>query len=97
MPPIRCSASFSAGISSSQGRMKRRGAEADVVDGDAAVEHPGARLLVLERLGQQLVQVEHLDAALAHLQHEVVVVLLRLLHPEHVVEQQIVALPGVSR
>ncbi len=48
-----------------------------------------ARLRVGERLGQQVVQFEHLDAALAHLQHEVVVVLLRLVHPEHVVEQQI--------
>ena len=48
-----------------------------------------ARRLVAERLGQQIVQVEHLDAALAHLQHEVVVVLLRLVHPEHVVEQQV--------
>ena len=44
------------------------------------------------RLGEQIVQLEHLDAALAHLQHEVVVILLRFVHPQHVVEQQIGAI-----
>ena len=49
---------------------------------------------ILERLRQQVVQLEHLDAALLHLQHEVVVILLRLVHPDHVVEQQVVAIAG---
>ena len=89
MPPIRCSASLVGGSSSSQARSIGAAARPDVVRRDAAVEHPRARLLVRERLGEQLVQLEHLDVALAHLQDEVVVILLRLLHPQHVVEQQL--------
>jgi hypothetical protein len=66
-------------------------AEADLVGGDLAVEPPGRGRGVLERLGEQLVHLDHLDAALAHLGHEVEVVALGVLHPEHVVEQQRVA------
>ncbi len=36
-------------------------------------------------------QLQHFDVALLHLQHEVVVVLLRFVHPQHVVEQQVLA------
>ena len=67
------------------------GAGADGVRRDAPVEDEGARLLVLQRFGQQVVEIEHLDAALLHLQHEVVMVLLRLMDPDHVVEEQVVA------
>ena len=42
-------------------------------------------------------EVQHLDAALLHLQHEVVVILLGLVDPDHVVEQQRWQLPGVRR
>jgi hypothetical protein len=35
------------------------------------------------------VQLEHLGAAFAHLEHEIVMIFLRLLHPENVVEQEI--------
>ena len=41
-------------------------------------------------LGQQVPQEVHLDAALAHLRHELVVLVLGALDPEHVVEQQVV-------
>ena len=39
-------------------------------------------------------QLEHLDAALLHLEHEVEVVLAGLLHPDDVVEQQVVGIAG---
>ncbi len=65
---------------------------ADVVRRDPPIEDPCARLLVGHGLGQQVVQFEHLDAPLPHLEHEVVVVLLSLVHPEHVVEQEIGAI-----
>ena len=39
-------------------------------------------------------QVQHLDAALLHLQHEVVMILLRLVHPDHVVEQERMTIGG---
>ena len=42
------------------------------------------------RLGEHVVQLDHLDAAVAHLVHEVEVVASRVLHPQHVVEQQVV-------
>ncbi len=92
MPPMRCSASLGAGSSSSHARRIGRQARPDVVRRDAPIEDPAARLLVGDRFGQQVVQFEHLDAALPHLEHEVVVVLLSLVHPEHVVEQQIGAI-----
>ena len=43
------------------------------------------------RLGQQVVQLDDLDVAVAHLVHEVEVVAAGVLHPQHVVEQQVVA------
>ena len=66
-------------------------AEADLVGGDLAVEQPGPGGRVLQRLGEQVVHLDHLDAALAHLGHEVEMVALGVLHPQHVVEQQVVA------
>ena len=65
-----------------------------MVRGDPAVEHEAARLGILECLRQHLVQIQHLDPALLHLEPEIVVVLLGLMHPDHVVEQQIVAVAG---
>jgi len=66
-------------------------AEADLVGGDLAVEQPRLGGRVLQRLGQQLMHLDHLDPTLFHFQHEVVVILLRFVHPEHVVEQQRIA------
>ena len=70
------------------------GDHAAMVRGDPAVEHEAARLGILEGLRQHLVQIQDLDPALLHLQQEVVMVLLGLVHPDHVVEQQIVAVAG---
>ncbi len=64
---------------------------ADAEGRDAPVEHPIARRLVLQGLGEQVVQVEHFDPAFLHLQYEVEVVLASLLHPDDVVEQEVVA------
>jgi hypothetical protein len=43
------------------------------------------------------VQLEHFDVAVAHLVDEVEVVAPRVLHPQHVVERQTVAVVGVRR
>ena len=45
----------------------------------------------LHGLGQQVVQLDDLDVSVAHLVHEVEVVAAGVLHPQHVVEQQVVA------
>jgi len=68
-------------------------AKAYFVRRDASIEYPRPGLLIGEHLRQQVVQLQHLDTALAHLQHEVVVILLRLVYPHHVVEQQLGAVP----
>ncbi len=65
-------------------------AEPDLVRDDLAVEQPRLRLGETERLGQQVVQLEHFDAPLLHPDDELGVVALRVLHPHHIVEQQIV-------
>ena len=67
----------------------------DLVRGDPPVEHEGAGLgAVAEDVGEQVLDVVDLDAAVLHLQHEVGVVRARLLHPDHVVEQEVVAVAG---
>src|ERR1041384_1042732 len=69
-------------------RSKQWSAEqSNFVRRNAPIEHPAARFRIDECLHQQIVQIQDLDTALAHLQHEVVVILLRFLHPQHVVER----------
>src|SRR5699024_6272409 len=46
----------------------------------------------LQGLGEQIVQLDHLDAPVSHLGHEVGVVALGILHPHHVVEEQFVVI-----
>jgi hypothetical protein len=70
-----------------QRRDERR---ADQVGPQRAVEQLAARLGDVEHLGQQLVQVEHLDAVRAQRLRELVVLLLRAVEPRHAVEQQVV-------
>ena len=67
---------------------------ADGVGRHAPVEDEGARLLVVQRFAEELREIEHLDAPFLHLRHEVVMVLARLVNPDDVVEQQIVAVAG---
>ena len=69
-------------------------AEAHLVRHDLVVEDPLLRLGDRDRLGQQIVHLDHVDAAVAHLLDEVEVIALGVLDPEHVVEQQRVAVAG---
>jgi len=66
-------------------------AEADLVGHDLVVENPLLAFRDRDGLGQQVVHLHHVDAAVAHLGDEVEVVALGVLDPEHVVEQQLVA------
>ncbi len=66
-------------------------AQAHLVGHDLVVEDPLLALGHRHRLGQQVVHFHHLDAAVAHLGDEVEVVALGVLDPQHVVEQQLVA------
>src|SRR5215468_9055603 len=58
------------------------------------VADQGAGLRDREHPGQQVMQFDDLDAALAHLAHEVEVVTPGVLHPYHVIKQQVVAVAG---
>ena len=49
----------------------------------------GRQETVLDGFGQQLLEQQDLDAPVAKELHELVVLLARLAHPEHVVEQQL--------
>ncbi len=65
--------------------------EADGVLRRDELDQPLPRLVAGgERLGEQVLQQEDLDAALAHPGDELVVLVLRALDPQHVVEQQVV-------
>ncbi|MNH06510.1 hypothetical protein D3C79_658800 [compost metagenome] len=66
-------------------------ADAHGVGGEFAVEDPLQRFGVLHRFGQQIVHFQHVDATLTHLGHEVEVIALGLVDPDHVIEQQLVA------
>ena len=75
-----------AEVLAQRGRERR----ADQVGAQRAVEQLAARLGDVEHLGEQLVQVEHLDVVRAQRVGELVVLLLRALEPRHAVEQQVV-------
>ena len=66
-------------------------AQAHLVGHDLVVEDPLLAFGNGHRLGEQVVHLDDLDAAVAHLHHEVEVVALGVLDPQHVVEQQLVA------
>jgi hypothetical protein len=59
-----------------------------------ARQQPLARLAVLERRREEVVEEQHLDAALAHQVDERVVLLPGSPHPDHVVEEQVMAVAG---
>jgi hypothetical protein len=63
----------------------------NLVGGDLAIEEPALGLRDLEHLGQKVVKLQDLDAAVAHLGDEVEMVTLRVLDPQNVVEQKLVA------
>ena len=54
----------------------------------------GVAVTSLARLRQHIVQFDDLHPAIAHLGHEVEVVACGVLHPQHVVEEQGVAIAG---
>ncbi len=66
-------------------------AEADLVGGELAFENPVQRFLLTDDIGQQVVHLQHVDITLTHLGDEIEVVALGLGNPEHIVEQQFVA------
>ena len=57
--------------------------------GHGVLEHPLARDLVGQRLREQVLEVQHLDAAITQHVGKGVVLLPGALHPQHVVEQQV--------
>ncbi|MNZ99818.1 hypothetical protein D3C78_1191570 [compost metagenome] len=61
------------------------------VRGDLAVKDPLQRVFVLHDVGQQVVHLKHIHAALAHLGDEVEMVAFGLVDPDHIIEQQFVA------
>ena len=63
----------------------------DQIVGHLAVQHPVAGVGFRHHVGEQILEFEHLDAAVDHLGDEVEVVAAGLLQPDDVVEQQLVA------
>ena len=63
-------------------------AGADIIGRDPVVQYPFAGLRNVQHLGQQGVHVQHLDAFSPHQGSKDIMVLLRLLDPEHIVKQQ---------
>ena len=66
-------------------------AEPHLVGDDLPVQEPRLRIGVGEYLGQEIVQLDDLHPAFAHLGDEVEMVPLGALHPQDVVEQEVVA------
>ena len=64
------------------------------VDAKLAVKHPRAGLSIGHRLSQQVVHLQHLDAALDHRAGEGIVVVAGLRNPQHIVKQQLMAIGG---
>ena len=65
--------------------------EPDLVRGHLVVQDPLLPFRDRNRLGQQVVHLDHLDAAVSHLGDEIEVIALGVLDPKNVVEQQVVA------
>ena len=87
-PPIRNSASRAAGSPSSQARTSwvRPGpTRSSVILRSRTQARPSG---MADHVGQQVVRLEHLDPAVAHLGDELEVVPLGAVHPDHVVEEQ---------
>ncbi len=69
-------------------------ANADLIRRDPVVQHPLTAFGDIQRLGQQVIDVQNVDPLFAHRVREDVVILLRLLDPEHVIKQQILTVFG---
>ena len=66
-------------------------AQAKLIGHDLVVEDPCARFGQRHGLGQQIVHLHDVDATVAHLVHEIKVIALGVIDPQHVVKQQRVA------
>src|SRR5690606_8832032 len=66
----------------------------NMIPADPVIQNPGPCLGDIQGFSQQLVDVEHLASAGAHQLDEHIVILLRLLDPEYVVEQECIAVAG---
>lgn len=66
-------------------------AQAHIVGRHLAVEQPVPGLGNGDGFGQEIMHFDDFDAALAHLVHKIEMVTLGVLHPHHIVEQQIIA------
>ena len=93
-PPVSRVASSSAGISVIHAVSSSREHRRDLLGPQPAASSHSRAVGVGERLGQQVVEQQHLDAALAHQVDERVVLLAGAPHPDHVVEEQLVAVGG---
>ena len=90
-PPVNRVASSSAGHRAHPVGHLAREQGGHLLGAQPPLEHPLTGVVVLERLGQQVVEQQHLDAAPAHHLDERVELLLGAAHPDHVVEQELVA------
>ena len=88
---MRCVASCSGFRSASRARISST-SDQPTVYSDATSSMSRCRALVArrQRLGEEVGEQEDLDAPLAHARHELVVLVLGPLDPQHVVEQQLV-------
>ena len=68
--------------------------EAHLIRHHLIVEDPLLRFGDRHRLGEQVVHLDDIDAAVAHLLNEVEVIALGIVDPQNVVEQQRVAIGG---
>src|SRR5262249_24927287 len=59
---------------------------------EPAIEDEVAGFLALQNLREQVMKLKHLNASLLHLQDEVIMVLLRFLDPDDVIEKQVLAI-----
>ncbi|MNL40170.1 hypothetical protein D3C87_1625000 [compost metagenome] len=66
-------------------------AQAKLIGHNLVVENPCARFGQRHRLGKQIVHLHDIDATVAHLVHEIEVIALGVIDPQHVVKQQRVA------
>ena len=93
-PPIRVSAQLAGGEAVKVALDLVDQAKAHLIRHHLIVEDPLLRFGDRHRLGEQVVHLDDVDAAIAHFGDEIEVIALGVVHPQHVVEQQRVAVAG---
>ena len=89
MPSIFASSSKTSSVSLSAVIDQTK---ADLIGNDLVVENPLSGLGDRDRFRQQVVHLDDVDAAVAHLLHKVEVIAFGVVHPQHIVKQQRVAI-----